>query len=111
MPKKEIDKRIKRLASAEGQPLVKPPAKQQKPVDRIEHRTEIYRYGVLFPIEGGEFKCVVKDLSDNGAKISLINSGETKNFATLKIDGRAKPISVRIIWRRDDALGLAFENK
>jgi len=104
--KDKFGKRITANASKQAQSDMS--ASQKSTIERDSTRISTYRFGTLFPAEGGEYKCVINDLSDAGARITLVNSGDTSKFATLKIDGRMTPFSVEIAWRKDDEIGLFF---
>jgi hypothetical protein len=75
---------------------------------RKSERMPTYLFGLAVTDDGGEEKCIVEDLSDNGASLSTGAIEVFPNEFTLVIDGYAAPTRVRLIWRNDSIGGVEF---
>lgn len=74
-------------------------------------RQAVYRQGTLVLTDGERLPIAIKNLSESGARVEFFVRRELPNFvvlveATLRIKRRA-----RIVWQRDGAAGLVFENE
>lgn len=55
----------------------------------------------------GQF-CMVRDLSPQGARLSLCEGHTLPDTLDLEINGRTERLHARIVWRRDDEVGVVF---
>jgi hypothetical protein len=80
------------------------------PERRSVGRTAISKGALLFfSAQRGVFACEVCDITDVGAKIRLRLGILPPNFE-LSFDNFHTVRKCRLIWRRDDFIGTAFEN-
>jgi hypothetical protein len=56
---------------------------------------------------GGIIDCVVKDLSDTGARLQVVNALSLPERFELHIPG-AKSIQVTVVWRKGRMIGVRF---
>jgi hypothetical protein len=57
------------------------------------------------------WSCTVRNISDGGARIEIANSGWFQNNFNLEIVSRDMRMPVRVVWRRLDAVGVAFRSE
>ena len=77
---------------------------------RTEQRRRVLKGAVLSFNNGySSFECVLRNVSEHGAKLSL---GETFGLPTkfsLAISGEAHARVARVRWRRQTEIGISFE--
>ena len=75
---------------------------------RSEVRRRVLKAGVLSFNRGfSSFECVIRNLSDNGARLSLGETFALPTSFSLRLDGAA-PRTATVRWRTEDAMGVAF---
>ena len=57
---------------------------------------------------GGVIDCVVKDLSDTGARLQVANALSVPECFELMIPG-AKSVQVTVVWRKGRMIGVRFD--
>ena len=57
---------------------------------------------------GGIIDCVVKDLSDTGARLQVVNALSVPERFELLIPG-AKSVQVTVVWRKERMVGVRFD--
>ena len=55
------------------------------------------------------FECVVRNLSERGARLSLAETFGLPGRFRLAIGDEEKGRTARVVWRRSDAIGVSFE--
>ncbi len=55
--------------------------------------------------------CMVRDLSPQGARLSLLDGQTLPDTLDLEINGRTERLRARVVWRRDDEAGVIFLDK
>ena len=63
---------------------------------------------VSFDRRRGVMSCLVRDLSDEGARIILSQSVTIPDVISLHIPQREQTFHAQVQWRRGDEIGLAF---
>lgn len=53
--------------------------------------------------------CLVRDISDQGAKLEVSDVASVPEAFDLRVNGRDGVFRAKVIWRSDKALGVAFE--
>jgi hypothetical protein len=56
----------------------------------------------------GAIPCMVRDLSDDGARIIFSETIATPDVVTLYIPQKDRTVRARVQWRRGDEIGLTF---
>jgi hypothetical protein len=56
----------------------------------------------------GAMPCMVRDLSDDGARIIFSETIATPDVVTLYIPQKDRTVRARVQWRRGDEIGLTF---
>ena len=74
---------------------------------RVPRRRALKGASAVLP-GGGIIDCVVKDLSDTGAKLQVVNALSLTERFELRIPG-AKPVQATVVWRRDRMVGVRFD--
>lgn len=79
------------------------------PANRRQHRRErVYEQAALaFNGEQSVFACTVRNVSETGALVRLVDWTELPQTLALARSGAA-PVRVRQCWRRGDDVGLAY---
>ena len=76
---------------------------------RASRRQKSFLRGVVyFDKRRSETACMVRDLSEDGARIILSRSITIPDFIELKIPQREQMVVARVEWRRADEAGLSF---
>jgi hypothetical protein len=57
---------------------------------------------------GGVIDCVVKDLSDTGARLQVANVLSIPDHFELQIPG-ARSVQVTVVWRKGRMMGVRFD--
>jgi PilZ domain-containing protein len=76
---------------------------------RASRRQKSFLRGVVyFDKRRSETACLVRDLSEDGARIVLSQTITIPNVIELQIPQREQTLSARVQWRRADEVGLSF---
>ncbi len=75
---------------------------------RTVERVPTNMFGLIFTDEGAERKCLVQDISANGAALSTPTDEALPDEFTLVIDGYAAPTRVRLAWQNKYESGVEF---
>lgn len=85
------------------------PAKPGSSDQRLEARVRSYLRGqVVFNNRSGVLDCVVRNISSRGAKLAISGAVVLPPEFELHIPNRDMVRRVRVTWRREDELGVAF---
>ncbi len=79
-----------------------------EPVKRASERRDVFKFGLVLTVFEPEMKCIVKNISPDGAMIVLEGAIALPERFRLAIDGYAAPAPVRLVWQEEDEAGLAF---
>jgi hypothetical protein len=76
---------------------------------RASRRHKSFLRGVVyFDKRRSEMACLIRDLSDDGARIILSQTVAIPDMIELHIPQRELTVSAHMQWRRADEIGLAF---
>ncbi len=75
---------------------------------RIDPRVPVYREGRLILTGGSQLRCVIVDLSRNGARIELDGASGLPEFVSLKVVATDEVRRARVAWTRENTAGLSF---
>ncbi len=75
---------------------------------RADKRRAIFRFGTLILADQSQISCIIKDISENGARISVESADALPDRLILKLDYTGVRRRARIAWRRDQEAGLSF---
>jgi PilZ domain len=76
---------------------------------RTSRRQKSFLRGVVyFNKRRTELACMVRDLSEDGARIVLSQTIPIPDVIELQIPQREEMVAARVQWRRADEIGLAF---
>jgi hypothetical protein len=78
----------------------------QRPASRV--RT-IMQGRIVFNNRSATLDCVIRNLSESGAKLELSCSVTLPDRFELVIPRKGETRRARIVWRKDDLMGIAFE--
>lgn len=75
---------------------------------RLQQRTRVLRTGRILLEGGGTLDCVIRDISENGARLKLADAAPTpERFELLFVTmGTAHPVERR--WQKGVDLGVQF---
>lgn len=71
-------------------------------------RVPVYREGRLILTGGSHLRCVIVDLSRNGARIELDSESGLPEFVSLKVVVTDEVRRARVAWTRENTAGLSF---
>lgn len=57
---------------------------------------------------GPKVRCAIRDATEKSCRIVTSHADEFPDEITLAIDGLAKPMKGRIVWRSENAAGVEF---
>ncbi len=78
--------------------------------DRSSHRLSSFLRGrVVFNGGNSSMDCIVRDISPDGAKLQITNSVTVPDRFDLLIPQKGEIHRAKIAWRREDEVGVAFE--
>jgi uncharacterized small protein (DUF1192 family) len=76
---------------------------------RGSRRAKSFLRGFIYDCrKRGALDCVIRDLSDDGARISFSDTVELPEVIELDIPQRNLRRRARVVWRRSDEVGLSF---
>jgi PilZ domain len=76
---------------------------------RASRRQKSFLRGIVyFDKRRTQTACMVRDLSESGARIVLSQAIALPDMIELQIPQREEMVSARVQWRRADEIGLAF---
>lgn len=109
--KKRGDERLSRRLGAlsRATKIEAPPPKVRNPrKERAADRRSTYRPGIVVDESGAETSCIIKNLSEAGARIVLEGEAALSPRVVLKIVQCAEKRAAEIIWQRECEAGLKF---
>ena len=79
-----------------------------------QNRRDNDRRGVMIPAtitcpDGLEIPCILRDMSESGAKLSISQRHRLPEAFTLRVPGREHTYPVRRMWQRGDFAGIALD--
>jgi hypothetical protein len=103
-----ISKRVAALASAKP-----PPAgameKSVRKKSRSRDRQTTFRFGRVINGRGEEYPCILRDLSETGARVVFEGEPGLLPTVILKIELSGEIKRAKVIWQRGRDAGLCFE--
>jgi hypothetical protein len=79
---------------------------------RKNFRVEWNSPGTIYNREGESgYRCIVKDLSNGGVKISGVVVADVPDQFTLHIAGDSRTRRCEVLWRKADTLGVKFTDR
>ncbi|MFL5119996.1 MAG: PilZ domain-containing protein [Microvirga sp.] len=75
---------------------------------RSEPRQRIVLQGEIISGNGLRMSCAIRDISDRGARVSVVTPFHVTDRLALLIPARHKLAMARVRWRKGTHLGLAF---
>jgi hypothetical protein len=74
----------------------------------IRRRT-ILGASIIFNSKSSTLDCVIRDLSDTGAKLKADGIATLPDEFTLEVPCKRQSYPVRVVWRRADTCGVRFQ--
>jgi hypothetical protein len=76
---------------------------------RVSRRSKSFLRGFVYiSRKRGALACLIRDLSDKGARIIFSDTVTLPELFDLYIPQREQTLRARVQWRRNDEIGLAF---
>jgi hypothetical protein len=76
---------------------------------RISRRSKSFLRGFVYVSKRrGALACLIRDLSEKGARIIFSDTVTLPDVVDLYIPQREQTLRARVQWRRDDEIGLGF---
>lgn len=114
--KKHFDKNVEErlMAIKKAQPvkfstLHQQVLKKAPKVDRGTERKSVYKFGLVQAPNGEETHCVVRDLSQSGAKLVLEGAISLPREFRLVIDGYPAPTHALLKWQNENEAGVTLD--
>ena len=101
------DNRRTKLTSA---PPAAPSFGTKKKAKRAKERTPTFRAGRILYSGRNEIGCIVKDMTDTGARIVLDDDAGLSPEVTMVISQTAAKRAAKVAWQKDREVGLSFTN-
>lgn len=101
-----LARRIARIASTK--PAVCPPipARRQKPSDIRAKREKVFRLASIYTGKNSFVRCVVKDISGNGACLTLQTAKALPASVVVKFDQDGVRRRMKVVWQSDNDIGV-----
>lgn len=93
-----------RAASREPDPLDEVSPDER----RRDVRRPTFKAGEIILDDGRKVACIVRNISDSGCLIKLVNADALPDFVTIRIDLEAPPRAAEIVWRSASLAGAMF---
>lgn len=104
--KDRIGQRLAALASAPQVKDAPPPAKKKR--QREKDRQKVFRFAHVETPTGGELKCIVRDLTDQGARLTFEGEAALPAEITLVIEQAGLRRAARVVWQIEKEAGVKF---
>jgi hypothetical protein len=93
--------------AAQGPPMTS--QEDDIPDRRATRRKQVALWANATWIDGGPaVRCAIRDATDKSCRIVTSHIEDLPDDITLRVDGLAKPIKGRIVWRSENAAGIEF---
>jgi hypothetical protein len=76
--------------------------------DAPRHNTCFFRAFVYFENKGSAIDCIVRDISDTGARLQFSKLLNFSEFVHLHIPAKGQSFRARVMWHDGDEIGIAF---
>jgi hypothetical protein len=108
--KKDDDLLKRRLAALAERKAPAPPAFEPKKKARPERaaRLTTFRFARIVCADRSQAACIIRDLSETGARIVLEGEAALSPVVILKIEQTGARKTARVVWQRGREAGLAF---
>lgn len=77
-------------------------------VDRETARRPAYKIGMVMTPAGEDISCVVRDISEAGARVVLEGAIGLPPEFKLVIEGYSAPTHVALAWQKENEAGISF---
>ncbi len=77
-------------------------------VYRSDQRRKEHRVATIVLGGGASLSCLVRDISDTGARLTLVEEAELPDMFQLRVPTLQIDRRVGLVWRRDYEVGVAF---
>ena len=95
-----------RRASSEG--YSGPDRRVARSDRRIAPRMKTLKGAQIVPSDGGPILCIVRNISETGARLEVYNPVPFNTFELVFDDERWPRRQCRVVWRRPSGLGVSF---
>jgi hypothetical protein len=113
MKRIDEDRMLRRLTALTTASAVRdaeiPAPKKQRRKQPGEDRRSIFRFATAEIGGGGEARCIVRDVSRNGARIAFEGEPSLPPVIVLRMDPTGERRHARVIWQREREAGLLFD--
>lgn len=75
---------------------------------RVKTRRSVSRAASIHVDAVTILDCVVRDFSETGVRLEMVNTAAVPNEFMLRLAGVATPRLCRLAWRRTDSVGASF---
>lgn len=105
--KDQVEDRLKTIADAKPVEYTTRETKRAGKPER-EERKDVFRSGKIYTAKNSFLPCVIRDLSEHGARVSMEAAYGLPEIIVLRIDQTGVVKKAKVIWREDNDIGLQF---
>lgn len=105
--KDQVSNRLESIAGAKPVEFTTKAAKSAGKPER-EQRKDVFRTGKIYTSRDAFLPCIIRDLSENGARLRMEADYGLPEIIVLRIDQTGVVIKSKVIWREDNDIGLQF---
>ena len=88
-------------------PVAPKKAPQNTQSDRPE-REQVFRLGSVYTGRNARIRCVVNDVNEKGARLTLQAVHQMPESVVVKFDQTGSRIRADVIWQQEDVIGIEF---
>ncbi len=88
-------------------PVLAEPAREES---RTKGRSSTYKICEIKTIDGGTLKCVIRNISAEGAMLVGDGTGGVPSSATLNLPDTRETKNFEVMWREEGRVGVRFLN-
>lgn len=101
-----LARRIARIASAKPAECPQMPARRKRPSNSRAMREPVFRLASIYTGKNAHVRCVVKDVSNSGARLSLQTPQALPETVVVKFDQDGTRRRMNVVWQSDNDIGV-----
>ena len=101
-----LARRIARIASAKPAACPPAPPRRKRPSNKRPMREPVFRLASIYTGKNAHVRCVVKDVSDAGARLSLQTPQALPETVVVKFDQNGSRRRMNVVWQSENDIGV-----
>lgn len=106
----KITRRIGRICSAKPATISQQTAQRSSSISERDARKSVFRLASIYIEKNICIRCIVNDVSDTGACLTLKTSQALPETVIVKFDHSGIRKRVRVVWQEEKVTGVAFSD-